>query len=264
MSLIYKICPENLWREAQAAKVFRGAPVDLADGFIHFSTAEQAEETAAKHFAGQTHLLLVAVRAEALGPSLRWEVSRGGAQFPHLYGPLPTSTVRFALPLPLGPDGRHVFPLAAMQPSAFDPPSEGWLALRSDSYIGMVGPLWQRPPDEEMERGRRRFGFLAETRHLNANGMVHGGMIMTFADHAIGLTARSVNKANRQATVQLDTHFLSGVEDGEFVEAQCRLTRETKSLLFMAAEIAVGDRPVATAQGVWKIGAPMFRPGASS
>lgn len=264
MSLIYKICPEALWREAEAAKVFHGAPVDFADGFIHFSTAEQAAETAAKHFAGQTDLLLVAVRAEALGSALRWEPSRGGALFPHLYAPLAPSTVRFVLPLPLGPDGRHVFPLAVMQSSAFDPPSAGWVALRSDSYIGLVGPLWMRPASEETERGRRRFGFLAETRHLNANGMVHGGMIMTFADHAIGLTARSVNKANRQATVQLDTHFLSGVEDGEFVEAHCRLTRETKSLLFMAADLSAGDRPVATAQGVWKIGAPMVRTGGLS
>lgn len=264
MSLIYKICPEALWREAQAAKVFHGAPIDLADGFIHLSTAQQAAETAAKHFTGETDLIVVAVRAEALGPALRWEPSRGGALFPHLYAPLPVSTVRFALPLPLGPDGRHVFPHAAMQPSTFDPKADGWAEVRSDSYIGMVGPLWRRPAAEEVERGQRRFGFLAETRHLNANGMVHGGMVMTFADHAIGLTARSINEGNRQATVQLDTHFLSGVEDGEFVEAICRLVRETKSLLFMAGELLAGERPVATVQGIWKIGAPMFRANADS
>ena len=110
MPLIYKICPERLWREAERAGVFMGAPVDLADGFIHFSTAGQAVETAAKHFAGQAGLLLVAVDAAALEEALRYEVSRGGALFPHLYGALPLAAVRWVRPLPLGPDGRHVFP----------------------------------------------------------------------------------------------------------------------------------------------------------
>lgn len=110
MSLIYKIYTPALWAEAERAGVFRGAPVDLADGFIHFSTAEQAVETAAKHFAGQGDLLLVAVDAAALGPALRWEPSRGGALFPHLYGDMPLTDVRWVKPLPLGPDGRHRFP----------------------------------------------------------------------------------------------------------------------------------------------------------
>jgi uncharacterized protein (DUF952 family) len=79
-------------------------------GFIHFSNAAQAPETAAKHFAGQADLLLIAVEAEALGSALRYEVSRGGALFPHLHAPLPLSAVRWAKPLPLGADGRHVFP----------------------------------------------------------------------------------------------------------------------------------------------------------
>ncbi|KTS39536.1 dihydroorotate dehydrogenase [Methylobacterium indicum] len=110
MSLIYKICPAALWRAAEAAGRFDGAPVDLADGYIHFSTAAQAPETAAKHFSGQDDLLLVAVEAEALGEALRFEPSRGGALFPHLYGPLPLSAVRSVAPLPVGPDGCHVFP----------------------------------------------------------------------------------------------------------------------------------------------------------
>lgn len=110
MPLIYKICPETLWREAERAGVFVGAPVDVADGFIHFSTAGQVAETAAKHFAGQSGLLLFAVDETALGEGLRYEVSRGGALFPHLYCPLPLSAVRWAKPLPLGSDGRHVFP----------------------------------------------------------------------------------------------------------------------------------------------------------
>ncbi len=88
-----------------------GAPVDLADGFIHFSTAAQVAETAAKHFAGQRDLLLIAVAAEQLGERLKWEPSRGGALFPHLYGPLELKAVTKADPLPIGPDGWHVFPL---------------------------------------------------------------------------------------------------------------------------------------------------------
>src|SRR3712207_1696845 len=110
MTLIYKICPQALWQEAEAAGRFEGAPVDRADGYIHFSTAAQVRETAAKHFAGQDDLVLVAVEAEALGASLRHEPSRAGELFPHLYGVLSVASVRWVRPLPLGPDGRHVFP----------------------------------------------------------------------------------------------------------------------------------------------------------
>ena len=108
--IIYKICSTALWREAEAAGRFDGAPVDLADGYIHFSTAGQARETAAKHFAGQSDLLLVAVDASRLGDALRHEPSRGGALFPHLYAPLDLAAVLWAQPLPLDPDGVHIFP----------------------------------------------------------------------------------------------------------------------------------------------------------
>ena len=107
-AIIYKICEAALWRAAERAGVFGGAPVDLADGYIHFSTASQVAETVARHFAGMTDLVLVAVDAEALGAALRYEPSRGGALFPHLYGKLPLSAVRWAKPLPLSVDP-HVF-----------------------------------------------------------------------------------------------------------------------------------------------------------
>ena len=107
---IYKICPRKAWLEAERAGRFEGAAIDLADGYIHFSTADQARETAAKHFAGQDNLLLVAVETAALGKALRWEISRGGALFPHLYAPLELAAVRWVRPLPLGPEGRHEFP----------------------------------------------------------------------------------------------------------------------------------------------------------
>jgi uncharacterized protein (DUF952 family) len=111
-TLVYKIAPRSLWTAAEASGAFAGSPVDHADGFIHFSTADQARDTAARHFAGQADLLLVAVDPVALGDALRWEPSRGGALFPHLYGPLPLEAVRWTAPLPLGPDGAHAFPEA--------------------------------------------------------------------------------------------------------------------------------------------------------
>jgi uncharacterized protein (DUF952 family) len=111
---IYKICENALWREAERAGLFRGAPVDARDGFIHFSTAAQVRETAARHFAGAADLMLIAVETAAVGGALRWEVSRGGDLFPHLYGPLPLAAVLWAKPLPLGSDRRHVFPELAV------------------------------------------------------------------------------------------------------------------------------------------------------
>src|SRR6476646_12079863 len=110
MQILYKICPATLWQEAKRAGVFRGSEADRRDNFIHFSTAAQLAETAAKHFAGQSDLLLVGVDAARLGEALRWEPSRGGALFPHLYGPLELTAVTRIEPLPLGPDGRHCFP----------------------------------------------------------------------------------------------------------------------------------------------------------
>jgi uncharacterized protein (DUF952 family) len=111
VTIVYKICPASLWSEAERAGVFRGSEVDRRDGFTHFSDATQVAETAAKHFAGRSDLLLVRVDTARLGNRLKWEPSRGGALFPHLYGDLDLTSVTRVDPLPLGPDGRHVFPL---------------------------------------------------------------------------------------------------------------------------------------------------------
>ena len=107
--LIYKIFRAEEWATLRAEKQTRGAPVDLADGYIHFSTPEQAPETAAKHFSGEDNLMLVAVETDRLGDDLKWEVSRGGAQFPHLYRVLRLEDVAWAQPLPLL-NGIHQFP----------------------------------------------------------------------------------------------------------------------------------------------------------
>jgi uncharacterized protein (DUF952 family) len=108
--IIYKICDEALWSRAERIRRFVGAGIDAEDGFIHFSDAGQARETADKHFAGRDGLVLVAVDADALGPALKWEPSRGGALFPHLYGVLSLDAVLWVKPLRRDENGRHLFP----------------------------------------------------------------------------------------------------------------------------------------------------------
>lgn len=111
MSLIYHLANAGVWADAQqSGEAYSGVVEDTADGFLHFSTAGQIIESAARHRAGERDLVLLAVDADGLGDDLRWERSRGGAAFPHLYGALPLAAVRWAKPLPLGPDGRHEFP----------------------------------------------------------------------------------------------------------------------------------------------------------
>jgi len=109
LTLIYKIVSHSDWRAAEDAGVFNGAAIDLTDGYIHFSTAEQVKETAARHFAGRDDLLLVVIDAKRLDDALKWEASRGGALFPHLYAALSFDAVARIHPLPLGADGRHDF-----------------------------------------------------------------------------------------------------------------------------------------------------------
>lgn len=107
--LIYKIFRAQEWADLKAQGQTLGAPVDLTDGYVHFSTAEQARETAAKHFAGQTGLVLLACDGDAMGDALKWEVSRNDALFPHLYRELRLTDVLWHRPLPLV-EGTHVFP----------------------------------------------------------------------------------------------------------------------------------------------------------
>ena len=107
---LYKVVPAAIWRSAEAEGLFRGAGIDLQDGFIHLSGADQVVETVTKHFAGQHGLLLITIDGEKLGPPLRWEPSRGGELFPHVYGVIPMEAVEQVDPLPLGEDGTHQFP----------------------------------------------------------------------------------------------------------------------------------------------------------
>ena len=104
------MCPAEVWAEAEHAGEYHGTLDDQRDGFIHFSTAAQIAESARRHRAGQAGLVLIAVESARLGDRLKWEPSRGGALFPHLYGALHPAEVASVAPLPLGPDGEHVFP----------------------------------------------------------------------------------------------------------------------------------------------------------
>lgn len=107
--LIYKIFRGPEWADLKANSTTSGAPIDVIDGYVHFSTAAQAAETAAKHFAGEEGLVLLALESEALAPDLKWEPSRGGQMFPHLYRELRLSDILWNAPLPLV-NGTHQFP----------------------------------------------------------------------------------------------------------------------------------------------------------
>lgn len=111
MSRVYKICSASQWIACENNGALPPSPVDVRDGYIHMSTAAQVRETARLHFVGQDDLWLLAIDTAVLGDALRWEPSRGGALFPHVYGDLPLGAVRSVTPLPLGLDGRHVWPL---------------------------------------------------------------------------------------------------------------------------------------------------------
>ena len=133
--------------------------------------------------------------------------------------------------------------------TGFDPARAGWTPRDDEpGLMSLVGPLWERREGEHAT-----LAFLAEAKHLNRRGVVHGGMLLAFADQALGVAAWEVNGGAPQATIQLDTHFIAPVQVGEFVEARCHVVRRTRSLLFMAGTCVVGSRVVATAHGVWKV-----------
>ncbi len=154
--LIYKILRADEWAALRAAGETPGAPIDVADGFVHFSTADQAMETAAKHFAGAGELWLLALEADGLGDALKWEVSRGDALFPHLYGPLRQKDVLWAKALPLH-DAGHIFPEEVA--GHVDPTREqfdAFKALNRDQPIEMLN----------LVRLRARAAYPADHEHV--------------------------------------------------------------------------------------------------
>jgi acyl-coenzyme A thioesterase PaaI-like protein len=145
------------------------------------------------------------------------------------------------------PDVERPADLTLVAGKAFDPAAEGWEPYTDDGFIGLVGPFWVRRAGENF-----RYAFTAQPKHHNRRGIVQGGMLMTFADRSMGMTCWYANERQPQATVQLNMHFVDAVQVGEFVEAHCRVVRRTRSMIFMSAELVVGSRIVATANGVWK------------
>jgi acyl-coenzyme A thioesterase PaaI-like protein len=129
----------------------------------------------------------------------------------------------------------------------FDPAAAGWEPYTDEGFIGLVGPFWRRAVGDSFA-----YAFVAQDKHHNRRGVVQGGMLMTFADRSMGMTCWHANGRQPQATMQLDMHFIDAVQIGDFVEAHCRVVRRTRSVVFMSGELMVGDRVVATANGVWK------------
>jgi acyl-coenzyme A thioesterase PaaI-like protein len=124
----------------------------------------------------------------------------------------------------------------------------GWQPHQEDGFMGLVGPLWER-----RDASGIAFALLSEPRHANRRDTVHGGMLMAFADRALGGTARAADPLQRHVTVQLDMHFIDAPRVGELIEGRCRVVRRTSSLIFLEGEFTAGGRIVATAKGIWKL-----------
>lgn len=126
--------------------------------------------------------------------------------------------------------------------------SSGWTLVDTTGFLNLVGPLWQRVVDGEHE-----YALVAQDKHHNRRGLVQGGLLMTFADRACGMTARHVSGRPTLATVQLDVHFVDSGKIGEILLAKPRVVRATSSLIFMTTEVTAGNRCILMASGVFKI-----------
>jgi uncharacterized protein (TIGR00369 family) len=140
---------------------------------------------------------------------------------------------------------------AAASPNIDELVAKGWEPFENKGFIGLIGPVLFKTHDK-----RTRCGFLASDKHENRNGVIHGGMLAAFADRSLGTAARQGRSDIRTATIELSMHYVSSVNIGEFVEADCEIVRMTRTLAFMRATLTVGTRIVATAEGVWKILTP--------
>jgi acyl-coenzyme A thioesterase PaaI-like protein len=127
---------------------------------------------------------------------------------------------------------------------------DGWIPMDDSGFIGLVGPIYHRPFDgTEVSK----FRFFPEDKHRNRNDVVHGGMLMTFADRALGFTVRRGDMTRRQATVQLDVHFVRSVKIGDIVDFEGRVVDETRTFVFVDGAMTVGGKTVLTARGVWRV-----------
>lgn len=129
--------------------------------------------------------------------------------------------------------------------------ADGWETITDQGFVGLVGPFFSKAAGDSLQ-----FCFPTEDRHHNRNGVVQGGALMTFADRALGATARFVSKSPRTAGIQLNFQFVASVKIGDLVEAKPTVVRDTKQLIFMSTTLTVGSQTVATAEGIWKKLAP--------
>jgi uncharacterized protein (TIGR00369 family) len=131
--------------------------------------------------------------------------------------------------------------------TAFDPAAHGWEIVTNTPFGDLVGPIWKRETPE------LRWAFVVEPKHLNRAGNLHGGMLMTFADQSMAMTARRATGVKRHATIELNTQFIETVRLGQFVEAHAEVVRATRSVVFMAVKMFVAGCIVVSANGIWKI-----------
>jgi len=134
---------------------------------------------------------------------------------------------------------------AAAAAAIFDPAAQGWDRVEGHNFGELIGPIWRR--------GDALFGFLAADKHRNHIGVVHGGMLTSFADQATGMTGRRSTGDKPHATIEINMQFIGAVQVGDFVEAHCDVVRITRSVLFIESKLKVGPRIVASASGIWKI-----------
>jgi uncharacterized protein (TIGR00369 family) len=128
---------------------------------------------------------------------------------------------------------------------SFDPAAHGWERVQAHNFGELVGPIWRR--------GDPLFGFLATEKHANHINIVHGGMLATFADQSMGMTAMRATGGKTHATIELNMQYIGAVQIGDFVESHCDVVRITRSIIFIRSTLKVGERIVASASGVWKI-----------
>ncbi len=131
---------------------------------------------------------------------------------------------------------------------SFDPEAAGWSRRPPVGFSGHTGPLWSRPEGDGMA-----FGILVGPEHLNGHGIVHGGLLMTLLDNSMGITAWHATGQRPAVTMQLNTHFLSAAQPGEFLEARGEVVRLAQSVVFLRGTIRAGERQVAAADGIWKV-----------
>jgi len=149
------------------------------------------------------------------------------------------------MPNPKQPAGPRA---VADKTATSDPAVTGWEPYRDEGFIGLVGPFWMRQSGDSYI-----YAFMAEPKHHNRRGIVQGGMLMTFADQSMAMTARQATNVKRHATIELNTQFIGSVQLGQFVEAHAEVVRATRSVVFMEVKMFVDGRIVVSANGIWKI-----------